>query len=154
MLRIHLQQAAYSSPYHFTPYLCTSKTIQSPQYTPIKFTLSSWSLIFLMYPSHMVYFILWVMNFHSNIHEILCWFGTKMNLITPQKPDTVPSKDKTHIPIILFTKLHFNIISPSLSLFPKWSLLIRISKQNAVSIFYFPIHATCSCQLNLFIWPP
>jgi hypothetical protein len=54
-----------------------------------------------------------------------------------------------HILTPSFQKVHFNIILPSTSKSPKWSLLSRFSGQNFACISHLSVPATCSACIIL-----
>jgi len=48
-----------------------------------------------------------------------------------------------------FSKINFNLILPSVSRSPKWSLYLRFSYQNSVCIYCVPVSATCPAIVTI-----
>jgi hypothetical protein len=76
-------------------------------------------------------------------HELLPW---------SQEPDTNPYPrpyESHQHPPILFLKINFNIIVPSMAISSKWPLSFRHSNKNFVPISQHLLHVTCSAHLIL-----
>jgi hypothetical protein len=53
---------------------------------------------------------------------------------------------------IYFPKIHFNIMLPSMSHCPKYSVSIIFSNKNVVLIYYFSICTICPANINLLVF--
>jgi hypothetical protein len=78
---------------------------------------------------------------HSNTHLFPCWFGTKIIIITPQKPST----DTIHIPTIFFPKMNFKVVCPwpssfTSGIYPWGFFLTKILYASFSSWFKLHVH--------------
>ena len=108
-------------------YLLTYSLEQSPSLEPNWFSASQ-----------EIPRILWNLKFHYRIYKC-------------PPPVPIPSQlDPVHTPISHFLKIHLNIILPSTSGTPKWSLSFRFPHKNPVYASPLPLYALHAPPISLF----
>ena len=93
----------------------------------------------------------WEANQFSASQEIprILW-NPKVHYCIHKCPPPVPilsQLDPVHPPKPNFLKIYFNIILPSTSWSPQWTLPLRLPHQHPVHISILPIRATCPAHL-------
>ena len=100
----------------------------------------------------------WEANWFASSQEIpRISRNPKVHYRTHKRPPPIsimgPS-NPVHIPTSYLLEIHPNIIHPSMTRTPQWSLSLRLPHQDPIHPLSSPIHATCPAHLILSILSP